>query len=314
MRTFELQWGHGLSAVETGRNRLAPGTRRRASMGPRPFSRGNTTSTTTTPPTPIRFNGATAFQPWKPGILRTSPPCPATGFNGATAFQPWKPSCPSPPAGLLDQGFNGATAFQPWKLVSLAVFRVFRAWLQWGHGLSAVETRSGGMVQVCRFQASMGPRPFSRGNHPRQPQPRLPILASMGPRPFSRGNFYCTLQLWSSQKGLQWGHGLSAVETAAVDVSLREGVPASMGPRPFSRGNFTIHKENLMPSIASMGPRPFSRGNKFSGFIESTTAPASMGPRPFSRGNSSPRRRNQRPTPRFNGATAFQPWKRRADP
>ncbi len=60
-----LQWGHGLSAVEIGARCEPPGDGEGASMGPRPFSRGN--------------------QPWRRSRRR-----PWGCFNGATAFQPWK--------------------------------------------------------------------------------------------------------------------------------------------------------------------------------------------------------------------------------
>src|SRR5690606_34587615 len=41
-----------------------------------------------------RFNGATAFQPWKRTTSRT-PRHRSTRFNGATAFQPWKRGGPA---------------------------------------------------------------------------------------------------------------------------------------------------------------------------------------------------------------------------
>ena len=58
-------------------------------MGPRPFSRGNPVSLATNSGACSRFNGATAFQPWK-SPLRVSPLPYLASFNGATAFQPWK--------------------------------------------------------------------------------------------------------------------------------------------------------------------------------------------------------------------------------
>ena len=60
-----LQWGHGLSAVET-------------------FIKLYPDWTCMTD-----FNGATAFQPWKPAGNCWKRP-PHNDFNGATAFQPWK--------------------------------------------------------------------------------------------------------------------------------------------------------------------------------------------------------------------------------
>ena len=181
--------------------------------------------------------------------------------------------------------------------------------LQWGHDLSAVETASPMDGLAYGVTASMGPRPFSRGN--------------VGPAFFRR------------RVGmLQWGHDLSAVETTAVRVHRYFFIGASMGPRPFSRGNAELSRCRPSGLAASMGPRPFSRGNNqaiirvgdlTSGLqwghdlsaVETVRGPqagstnreASMGPRPFSRGNSgSVSRPYIRPTC-FNGATTFQPWK-----
>src|SRR5208283_509787 len=105
----------------------------------------------------------------------------------------------------------------------------------------------------------MGPRPFSRGNDAKgRPQPPHPVAASMGPRPFSRGNGYqAGASMISEETGLQWGHGLSAVEIMQLLARHRKEGAASMGPRPFSRGNPTAN--NMLPPRippASMGPRP----------------------------------------------------------
>ncbi len=133
-----LQWGHGLSAVEIGGRTASRWPTGTASMGPRPFSRGNTGVWAYVLCRCYGFNGATAFQPWKcdaMGVMKRL----ATRFNGATAFQPWKSSQRSI-LRLLLPSFNGATAFQPWKCDAY-------------HG-----------KQIGRPGASMGPRPFSRGN------------------------------------------------------------------------------------------------------------------------------------------------------
>ena len=90
----------------------------------------------------------------------------STGFNGATAFQPWKQSLGTRRTNTRSR-FNGATAFQPWKHEGL-----------------------------CDEKG-------------------LPTDASMGPRPFSRGNAIFPHFPGLPGSGLQWGHGLSAVETAS---------------------------------------------------------------------------------------------------
>ena len=206
-------------------------------MGPPPFSDGNLNTASITTTELLAFNGATAFQRWKPGgaddlwIINT--------FNGATAFQRWKPpgctACPD-----LLPAFNGATAFQRWKPVRLGLARwTPTSTLQWGHRLSAVETTCTARRHLSVPGASMGPPPFSDGNlgtGQRRPGDCrgsfngatafqrwkhaggnfvAPVIAtpSMGPPPFSDGNMNqvsvgsCTWAL------LQWGHRLSAMET-----------------------------------------------------------------------------------------------------
>ena len=211
MDVTALQWGHDLSAVETPR-----------AIGARSPSSG--------------FNGATTFQPWKLARNRTRfGRC--VRFNGATTFQPWKLRPAPSMIGDSQTSFNGATTFQPWKHeltipgpsrttvlqwghdlsavetgAGPPVSSVTVGGLQWGHDLSAVETRNADTRKPRSWVASMGPRPFSRGNTDRDSREPKSEVASMGPRPFSRGN---------------------RDEASAVHLSRH----ASMGPRPFSRGN-----------------------------------------------------------------------------
>jgi len=63
--------------------------------------------------TRISFNGATAWEPWRPA--RGGPTRRYTDrFNGATAWEPWRQ-----PTALHAReghwGFNGATAWEPWR-------------------------------------------------------------------------------------------------------------------------------------------------------------------------------------------------------
>ena len=107
--------------------------------------------------------------------------------------------------------------------------------LQWGHGISAVEFGADKTKTASVYDASMGPRHFSRG-----------ILVLCIKR-----SMHCSLQWghgisavelsdllmydeWSDQ--LQWGHGISAVEFSKKPDRLRVPQSASMGPRHFSRG------------------------------------------------------------------------------
>ena len=113
-----LQWGHGLSAVETPCRLSVRDTTDWASMGPRPFSRGNRSLSRTRPFCRLRLQWGHGLSAVETLADRANVHGGRGGFNGATAFQPWKPGHPSacPPRKL--RGFNGATAFQPWKRVS----------------------------------------------------------------------------------------------------------------------------------------------------------------------------------------------------
>ena len=238
-----LQWGHGLSAVETGAvpqagsdggsgfngatafqpwKHTSPNPAKsyheRASMGPRPFSRGNEANGSV--PSRGRPTASMGPRPFSRGNLPLLGDTLAIhlGFNGATAFQPWKllftrcrmtianaasmgprpfsrgnardhPRCDSPRS-----CFNGATAFQPWKQPA------------WRAG-----TRAAGA-------ASMGPRPFSRGNSinrsARSPTPWR-FNGATAFQPWKQG---ARRRVGSDKLRLQWGHGLSAVETGLCIV------------------------------------------------------------------------------------------------
>ena len=114
-------------------------------------------------------------------------------FNGATAFQQWK-QVDLYRLVLAERGFNGATAFQQWKLLSgntshtpYTGFNGATAFQQWKLLKSDI------LIVVER--ASMGPLPFSSGNQAAWMEKVLPSIR------------------------LQWGHCLSAVETAIVEQS-----------------------------------------------------------------------------------------------
>ena len=179
-------------------------------MGPRPFSRGN-------PPRDINTTKIGALQ-WGRDLsaAETGTTLPLKtalfSFNGAATFQPRKPVSASLRA-FAPYRFNGAATFQPRK-----------------------PDKQRNDCLGLRL-ASMGPRPFSRGNAPvvRDTWERLP--ASMGPRPFSRGNrltwgksalrgfgFNGAATFQPRKRGmvssprkqtfsLQWGRDLSAAET-----------------------------------------------------------------------------------------------------
>ena len=206
-----LQWSHSLSAMETPVSVGGQVTPQVASMEPQPFGHGNGLRGRLPGAVSGRFNGATAFRPWKPppanppavgeawlqwshslSAMETRRRCgdgalgfpasmepqpfghgnPVSGkcgsskrkrFNGATAFRPWKLRSERLRT-AWDSGFNGATAFRPWKRPKPPRVNLNKGSLQWSHSLSAMETR-----------------------------------------------IYGHSHLWSRQ--LQWSHSLSAMET-----------------------------------------------------------------------------------------------------
>ena len=158
-------------------------------------------------------------------------------------------------------------------------------WLQFGHDLAAVETLTSSNNCIRNKLASIRPRPFSRGN-----QVRISLVFGALPRfnsattfqPWKRrleGRTYpashrfnsaTTFQPWkqprpvcasSPQELLQFGHDLSAVETAKLSAKCSASGPASIQQRPFSRGNLNGLSEVFALAEASIRPRPFSRGN-----------------------------------------------------
>ena len=128
--TLSLQWGHGISAVEMNLRMRCDGT--------------------------PRFNGATAFLPWKftKGSMRSGASMGPRHFCRGNDRMPSLSRMPC---------FNGATAFLPWKLEASR--------------------------RYLKYSASMGPRHFCRGNPTISVVDHLATrVASMGPRHFCRGN------------------------------------------------------------------------------------------------------------------------------
>ena len=206
-----LQWGHRLSAMDT----------RQGPAGVLAVAQ--------------RFNGATAFRRWildrdrvmhyailalqwghrlsamdtKSGRTRTlthdrasmGPPPFGDGY--------WTVPGPGSPPGT--PGFNGATAFRRWIRVGYAEDR------------------------PPRLHASMGPPPFGDGYAPDGPQRDLAGVASMGPPPFGDGYHDRYRRFRDGPRQLQWGHRLSAMDTAATPKRLA-GVPTGFnGATAFRR-------------------------------------------------------------------------------
>ena len=184
-----LQWGHDLSAVETGQPRCSMGRRYRPG-----------------------FNGATTFQPWKRRKVKLEE---SRGLllqwgHDLSAVETRLKKRVLTPRDWLQWGHDLSaveTSMPSNRTASLVVG------LQWGHDLSAVETGrtlSWPANRRPRFNGATTFQPWKRdGGQRMTPAPR----ASMGPRPFSRGNCFQRKGTGSSRVGLQWGHDLSAVET-----------------------------------------------------------------------------------------------------
>ena len=228
-------------------------------MGPRPFSRGNQQQQIGSHcSVSLQWGHDLSAVETERRIVKSTTHFRC--FNGATTFQPWKRQ-EATPRWTGRASFNGATTFQPWKHVSgrdinMGIIAASMGPRPFSRGNNSL---AGFLIAVA--VASMGPRPFSRGNPIFDRQSWDTPLASMGPRPFSRGNPGClSRQRWISP--LQWGHDLSAVETGRGRSRYGECHVASMGPRPFSRGNVLPHVPRIDSRRASMGPRPFSRGNQ----------------------------------------------------
>ena len=134
-----------------------------ASMGPRHFSRGKTAEAVAETAEYCRFNGATAFQPWKDVPSDTTAPTNNSGFNGATAFQPWKALVVKQGAIFDHCASMGPRHFSRGKEGDGAHLHDSTNVLQWGHGISAVERGFGWLSLAIIIGASMGPRHFSRG-------------------------------------------------------------------------------------------------------------------------------------------------------
>ena len=81
----------------------------------------------------MRFNGATAFEPWNQPVKRQIVRLELS-FNGATAFEPWNQAAGAKKV-TQATSFNGATAFEPWNRCSCSSSHPPLVQLQWGHGI-----------------------------------------------------------------------------------------------------------------------------------------------------------------------------------
>ena len=175
------------------------------------------------------------------------------------------------------------------------------AGLQWSRDLSVAETRHAGRNGHHLPEASMEPRPFSRGDKPqlilgmhegsrfngaatfqsRRPvvtfQPHLLDTASMEPRPFSRGDCCQTMRCWHTATGF---NGAATIQSRRrlVDARYSEEFDWLQWSRDHSVAETPVFGQRLpYPLSASMEPRPFSRGETV------RVLQFGLGTRPFSR-------------------------------
>ena len=140
-------------------------------MGPRPFSRGN--SETEAPNVQAKL-ASMGPRPFSRGNSRGGHkgPAPHHGLQwgrGLSAAEIENTTLSWLQTGLLQWGRGLSAA----EITNAFLRSVRKDQLQWGRGLSAAEIATHPIVADRKKLASMGPRPFSRGN-PRPPAEQAP--------------------------------------------------------------------------------------------------------------------------------------------
>ena len=299
-------------------------------MVPPPFGDGNPLFNSERPAASSNgtaFNGATAFQRWKrrlavnlyllvsSGLPSMGPPPFSDGNFVDAAIADFYGRVPIPSMGpppFSDGNTSGMSqsARRNRQMVNL----------QWGHRLSAMETRASGLrrhafaagrsfngatafrrwkLEDIRhmlkagalYVASMGPPPFGDGNSVTSFSVDGPLghAASMGPPPFGDGNWLRHVRIgdhhFPSMGPPPFGDG-NTITCDAWDWSTQRRA-ASMVPPPFGDGNHTDTRLQLPPDVnfASMGQPPFGDGNVDYRVWSPEIQDASMGPPPFGDGN-----------------------------
>ncbi|WHZ15034.1 MAG: hypothetical protein OJF52_001875 [Nitrospira sp.] len=131
--------------------------------------------------------------------------------------------------------------------------------LQWGHGISAVESTFVGMMAIAgiMLQWGHGISAVESDRIPRNSRSHSRFNGATASLPWNP----CYPSAWCrSYPMLQWGHGISAVESVKSIVTKDQGVIASMGPRHLCRGIGWVNGIRQHSSCASMGPRHLCRG------------------------------------------------------
>ena len=256
-----LQWGHRLSAMErsccppTGRRPVpsfggATAFRRwkvlvvlarsaqsnTASMGPPPFGDGKRVATLIWPKPSTSLQWGHRLSAMERGYGQHRPDIHHRASMGPPPFGDGKFTgfTRSP---FITDCFNGATAFRRWKAVlprcakpSRSCFNGATAFRRW---------------KVCRGTA-----------------PSCPRQGFNGATAFRRWKAPGRTRRLRGVLSLQWGHRLSAMESAVrtVQPATLPLIHASMGPPPFGDGKIAVVVFHAVSAIASMGPPPFGDG------------------------------------------------------
>ena len=158
--------------------------------------------------------------------------------------------------------------------------------LQWGHRLSAMETRHVFLGRFGRSLPSMGPPPFGDGNISQCTAFINRMGTFNGATAFRRWKLSYIRSARPPELNLQWGHRLSAMETCqSLANELGVDIP-SMGPPPFGDGN------GKQPRCTPQSLPTFNGATAFRRWKQLL-----------------PQEHQELDGNSFNGATAFRRWK-----
>ena len=149
-------------AIRPGRRGTGPP----ASMGPRPFGRGELSIRLCPKCSAMlqwgRDLSAAESSRWYGYAVQSD-----NGFNGAATFRPRRANPPGTRTGC-SRRFNGAATFRPRRAAMRYPLPLATVALQWGRDLSAAERSEVHTWPLQHTYASMGPRPFGRGEQRRE--------------------------------------------------------------------------------------------------------------------------------------------------
>jgi len=140
-----FQWSHGFSTMETdhvlGSVRQHGG---HVSMEPRFFNHGDPlTPSTRSGAESNGFNGATVFQPWRPGQGAASAPTVSAGFQWSHGFSTMETSLFIGGVWSMTQRFQWSHGFSTMETTDSCCILSKTLWrFQWSHGFSTMETRT----------------------------------------------------------------------------------------------------------------------------------------------------------------------------